>query len=116
MPSRVCRASRRLLARATCLSPANSVRLPLASSPPPLHTRCPGDGFSTRADDAILSGCLPVVICDNTDEKFAHVVDWSAFSVRVLEKDIIRLPQILTAISKERIAEMQVALSKVWNR
>jgi Exostosin family len=41
----------------------------------------PGDGFSTRAEDAILSGCLPVVICDNVDEKFAHVLDWGAHAL-----------------------------------
>jgi hypothetical protein len=39
-----------------------------------------------------------------------------AFSVRVLEKDIIRIPEILTQIPPERVREMQAALARVWNR
>ena len=44
-----------------------------------------GDGFSTRAEDAILHGCIPVVIMDNVDPVFATILDWDSFSVRVKE-------------------------------
>ena len=56
----------------------------------------PGDGWSRRAEDAILHGCIPVIIMDNVDEKFSTVVDYSKFSVRILEKDI---PKVTTGVT-----------------
>ena len=44
-----------------------------------------GDGFSPRAEDAVLHGCLPVVIMDDVDPVFASVLEWDSFSVRVPE-------------------------------
>ncbi len=59
-----------------------------AVSHPPLVEECPchaGDGFSPRAEDAILHGCLPVVIMDDVDPIFASILDWESFSVRIPE-------------------------------
>ena len=44
-----------------------------------------GDGFSPRAEDAVLHGCIPVVIVDNVDPVFATVLDWDSFSLRIAE-------------------------------
>ena len=49
-----------------------------------------GDGFSRRAEDSILHGCIPVIIMDDVDEKFSTVVDYSKFSVRIAEKDVAK--------------------------
>ena len=38
-----------------------------------------------------MHGCLPVIIMDNVDEKFANVVDYDAFSVRIAERDIAKV-------------------------
>lgn len=46
---------------------------------------CTGDGFSPRAEDAVLHGCVPVVVMDDVDPVFSSVLDWSAFSIRVPE-------------------------------
>ena len=48
----------------------------------PLYT---GDGFSSRAEDAVLQGCLPVVIMDSVEPTFSNILDWSAFSIRIAE-------------------------------
>ena len=45
----------------------------------------PGDGFSTRAEDAILHGCVPVIIMDDVDPVFSTILDWPGFSVRIKE-------------------------------
>ena len=60
---------------------------------PALPTWClyAGDGFSRRAEDSILHGCIPVIIMDDVDEKFSTVVDYSKFSVRIAEKDIAKV-------------------------
>ena len=47
--------------------------------------RSAGDGYSSRAADSILNGCIPVVIMDDVDACFETVLDWSLFSVRVPE-------------------------------
>ena len=44
-----------------------------------------GDGWSPRAEDAVLHGCIPVVIKDDVDEVFASLLDWSTFSIRIAE-------------------------------
>ncbi len=44
-----------------------------------------GDGFSPRAEDAILHGCVPVVVMDEVDPVFSSILDWSAFSLRIAE-------------------------------
>ena len=47
-----------------------------------------GDGFSRRAEEAILHGCIPVIIMDNVDEKFASVIDYSDISLRFAENEL----------------------------
>lgn len=44
-----------------------------------------GDGYSSRAGDSILNGCIPVVIMDNVDAAFESILDWNLFSVRINE-------------------------------
>ena len=44
-----------------------------------------GDGWSPRAEDAVLHGCIPVVIMDNVDPVFGNVLEWAKFSVRIAE-------------------------------
>ncbi len=44
-----------------------------------------GDGWSARAEDAVLHGCIPVVIMDNVDPIFTNILDWESFSIRIPE-------------------------------
>lgn len=55
----------------------------------------PGDGFSSRFEDSILQGCIPVVVQDSVDSPFERFLDYDSFVVRVAEEDIPRLIQIL---------------------
>lgn len=47
---------------------------------------------------------------------FDTILDSSEFSIGIKEKDMGRLPAILSKISKSAIKEYQVAISKVWRR
>ncbi len=47
---------------------------------------------------------------------FSNLLDTEGYSVRILQKDMERAPEILEAISKEDIARMQANLAKVWRR
>ena len=54
----------------------------------------PGDGWSSRAEDAILHGCIPVVIMDNVHAVFESILDWDLFSIRIKEGMLEHLPQV----------------------
>ena len=43
----------------------------------------------------MLNGCIPVIIMDNTHAVFESILDHSKFSIRVAQKDIGRIVEIL---------------------
>ncbi|KAF8393413.1 hypothetical protein HHK36_021657 [Tetracentron sinense] len=66
-----------------------------------------------RVVEAIFYECVPVIISDNYVPPFFEVLNWEAFSVFVLEKDIPNLKNILLSISEEKYLEMQLRVKKV---
>ena len=56
-----------------------------------------GDGFSPRAEDSVLHGCVPVVIMDNVDPVFSSILEWSTFSIRIAEVGAQHLKRDLSA-------------------
>ncbi len=75
-----------------------------------------GDGFSARFEDAVLHGCVPVIIMDNTQVPFESILDMESFTVRILQKDIPRIPEIIKAIPEAKAEEMRANVHKVWHR
>lgn len=75
-----------------------------------------GDGWSSRAEDAILHGCVPVVIMDNVHATYESILEWDLFGLRVRESALASLPAVLTAITEEQLARMQARLKRVWHR
>eukprot|EP00798_Chlamydomonas_sp_ICE-L_P007380 gene7380-504_t len=76
----------------------------------------PGDGYAMRVEDAVLHGCLPVIVMDDVHAVLESVIDYSQFSVRIKESEIERTPEILLDITPQEIEGMQRALAKVWTR
>ena len=76
----------------------------------------PGDGWSPRAEDAVLHGCVPVIVMNDTHVIFETLFDWDSFSVRVQQRYIEHLPYILESIPPERLQRMQRRLARVWHR
>ncbi|XP_010104876.2 probable glycosyltransferase At5g03795 [Morus notabilis] len=75
---------------------------------------------SPRIIEAIYYECVPVIIADNFVLPLSEVLDWSAFSVLVAEKDIPKLKEILLAIPMKRYLTMQINVKMVqkhflWN-
>ncbi|XP_019173499.1 PREDICTED: probable glycosyltransferase At5g03795 [Ipomoea nil] len=75
---------------------------------------------SPRVVEAIYYECVPVIIADNFSLPFNEVLNWSAFSVRVAEKDIPKLKEILLAIPVRQYLTMQTNIKKLqkhflWN-
>ncbi|KAM0895701.1 hypothetical protein ACQ4PT_023659 [Festuca glaucescens] len=64
------------------------------------------DVNSPRIVEALYYECVPVIIADNFVLPFSDVLDWTAFSVVVAEKDIPDLKKILQGISLRRYVAM----------
>ncbi|XP_022798901.1 exostosin-2-like [Stylophora pistillata] len=57
--------------------------------------------------DALMMGCIPVVIGDDYILPFSDVLDWKRGAVHVVEKEINRIPAILREISSSQIEDMR---------
>ena len=75
-----------------------------------------GDGWSSRVDDAVRHGCIPVIIMDGVHMPFEGVLDYAAFSMRVPERHLEQLDALLRAVTPQRQAAMREATRKVWTR
>ncbi|KAG2493469.1 hypothetical protein HYH03_008286 [Edaphochlamys debaryana] len=77
----------------------------------------PGDGYAMRFEDAVLHGCLPLIIMDHTHALFESILDIDSFSLRIRESAVNdHLPNLLSAIAPEQIERMQRKLALVWHR
>jgi hypothetical protein len=57
-----------------------------------------------------------VIVMDGIELPYENVLNYSAFSIRIAEKDVPRLPAILRAVPPERIATLQAGLARVRSR
>ncbi|MEW5312044.1 MAG: hypothetical protein WDW38_003706 [Sanguina aurantia] len=76
----------------------------------------PGEGWSSRMEDALLNGAIPVVILDDTHVALESLLDFSQFVVRVAQRDLANLAAIIAAVTPERIRQMQDNVHRVWHR
>ncbi|KAG2494841.1 hypothetical protein HYH03_007081 [Edaphochlamys debaryana] len=75
-----------------------------------------GDGWSARMEDAVLHGCIPVIILDGVHAVFESVLDLDSFSVRIAEADVGRILEILQAVPERSVRAKQAHLGHVWHR
>ena len=81
-----------------------------------------GMGFSTRSYESIAQGCVPLVIQDepvsrtSVDQAFEDVLPWDEFSLRLEQKDIPRLPQLLAEYPDDKWRALKRNLACVWPR
>lgn len=74
-------------------------------------------GFGTRAMEAIVLGCIPVVVQENVKQPYdGDLLDWTKIGVVLTNADLPRLPDILQAISDEERKKKMEALEAVWTR
>ena len=88
------------------------------------HTFClafPGDGWSSRVLDAVVHGCIPVIVQDMSEMFFEGSfsasglpIDYANFSVRIAEQDLPNLVPTLKAITPEEVLRMRQAV--LWLR
>ncbi|KAG2481857.1 hypothetical protein HYH03_019181 [Edaphochlamys debaryana] len=61
-----------------------------------------GDGWSARLEDAVLHGCIPVIIFDRVHAVFESILDLDSFSVRIAEADVEKILDILKALPERK--------------
>ncbi len=76
----------------------------------------PGWGWSGRMEDAVLHGCIPVVLQDGVHTPWESVLEWEQYAVRVERRQMPRLLEILRAVGDGEVRARQAALQRVWSR
>lgn len=64
--------------------------------------------------DALLMGCIPVVVADSYILPFSEVLDWKKAAVMIKEDDLGQVMEVLRSISQERIHLMRRQLYFLW--
>ncbi|KAG6537554.1 probable beta-1,4-xylosyltransferase IRX10 [Zingiber officinale] len=67
--------------------------------------------WSPRLVEAVVFGCIPVIIADGIELPFADTIPWTDIAVFVAEKDIVKLDTILTSMPSEDILRKQRLLA-----
>jgi hypothetical protein len=75
-----------------------------------------GDGWSSRVDDSVRHGCIPVIIMDNVHMPFETSLNYSSFALRVAEKDVEQLDRLLRSVSVATRTAMREAMGRLWVR
>ncbi len=70
--------------------------------------------WNPRPYQAIILGCIPVLLSEEIELAFEDSIDYSKFMVRVKPKDVSRLKTILKSISEHEVRAMQQEMEKVW--
>jgi len=65
--------------------------------------------------DALMAGCIPVVVADMFVMPFSEVLDWKRAAVRVQERDLADVMDIIQKISLEKIYSMRKQVQFYWN-
>jgi len=70
--------------------------------------------WTLRAYQAMMVGCIPVIIADEIELPYENSLDWTKLSVKIAEVDAEKTIDILKQISKSEIRNKQKAIEKVW--
>mmetsp|Transcript_29775 Transcript_29775/g.76959 ORF Transcript_29775/g.76959 Transcript_29775/m.76959 type:complete len:464 (+) Transcript_29775:315-1706(+) len=74
------------------------------------------EGWSLRIFDSILQGCIPVIVADSWELPFQETLDWSKFSIKVLEKDADEVVELLRSLPQSAVEAKAAELGRVAQR
>eukprot|EP00775_Hariotina_reticulata_P001698 gene1698-2044_t len=80
----------------------------------------PRDGWSGLLEDAVLHGCIPVVVLlpgeSSMAQPFSAMLRLSSVVIKVSATQLAQLPETLAGISKTEEADRRAQLSRWWHR
>ena len=71
---------------------------------------------SPLLSDALMSGCIPVIISDTLVLPFEERIDWTSVGIRVWEHSTNELFDIINSISPKRIRHLRINGLHVWQK
>ncbi|PNH07497.1 putative glucuronosyltransferase, partial [Tetrabaena socialis] len=76
----------------------------------------PGDGWSARMEDAVLHGCIPVIVADDVHAVFEGALDVDSFALRLPQAEVPRILEVLRSVPEKVVRAKQARLGRVWHR
>lgn len=70
--------------------------------------------WNPRPYQAVLLGCIPVLLSEEIELAFEDMIDYSKFMVRVHPQDVSKLKTVLAAVSDYEVEGMRREMEKVW--
>lgn len=70
--------------------------------------------WTLRAYQAMMVGCIPVVMADEIEFPYENSLDWKKLTVKIAEKDVNNTLSILRGIPQATIEEKRREIEKVW--
>lgn len=72
--------------------------------------------WSPRLLQSIITGCIPVIIADNTVHPFqmSLPVKYHDFTITIEEKNIAQIKDVLLQVSDSKIRQMRINLRRIW--
>ncbi|KAK3595238.1 hypothetical protein CHS0354_021555 [Potamilus streckersoni] len=70
----------------------------------------------TALSDALMTGCIPVVVADGYVLPFSEVLDWKMAAIIVREEELSGIWEIIQSVSMERIYKMRQQGALYWQR
>ena len=72
--------------------------------------------WTLRAYQAMMAGCIPVIIADEIEFPYESRLDWSQMTVKIAEKDANNTIKILRTLTDEQIDAKRRMIDKHWRK
>jgi hypothetical protein len=69
---------------------------------------------SFRLAESMAIGAIPIIVTDNYVLPFEEVLPWHKFSIRVLESEVHKIPEMIKMISDQQAEKMQILVRCVF--
>ena len=70
--------------------------------------------WNPRPYQAVLLGCIPVLLSEEIELAFEEMIDYSKFMIRVHPQDVSKLKSILTAVPEYEVEAMRKEMERIW--
>ena len=67
---------------------------------------------SFRFLETLQAGCLPVILSNGWQLPFAEVLDWSAASLSMDERQLMQVPELLHSVPGPEVSQSQASMAQ----
>ncbi|KAG2488215.1 hypothetical protein HYH03_013209 [Edaphochlamys debaryana] len=74
-----------------------------------------GYGWGSRITQAMMTGCVPVIVQDHMYQAFWDVIPYEEFSIRIPRANLHRIVELLDLVTPEQLIKLQEGVAKWHN-